>query len=326
MNTTMEKQTINTKEDCPPPYTPGRSRPRRSTWPVFVGFMLLILYLLIPTGTRSPSYLSNRIQEEPFSWDGITSKSYLDFHDCNDGFKCARLQLPMDYWNGTTDATVSIAVIKKPAMVPVTHPRYGGAILFNPGGPGGSGVSLVEAAADAFQYIIEPKDGKHFDYIGFDPRGVANSRPIIRCLDDQLWAQSWALRVLDLGVLSASDAAFGRLWSMTAATAGSCSLPRTDGEADIKQYVSTASVARDMIEIIERHGEWREKEADRILNGDLCPGRRGKGSVAVPETLKHQVDKEKINYWVWNNTTLIGISRGYANKRDSCRASATAHT
>lgn len=39
-------------------------------------------------------------------------------------------------WNATKDengATIAIAIIRKPAVVPVSHPKYGGVILFNPG-------------------------------------------------------------------------------------------------------------------------------------------------------------------------------------------------
>lgn len=71
---------------------------------------------------------------------------------------------------------------------------------------------------------------------------------------------------MEEGVFESSDAALGRLWSMSIAKGHGCSLPSTvDGEADIKHFVSTASVARDMLELVERHGEWREGEAKRMI-------------------------------------------------------------
>jgi pimeloyl-ACP methyl ester carboxylesterase len=51
-------------------------------------------------------------------------------------------------------------------------------MLVNPGGPGGSGLTLpVLGRGD-----IIPGDGdREYDWIGFDPRGVGNSRPVLTC-------------------------------------------------------------------------------------------------------------------------------------------------
>ena len=230
----------------------------------------LIFYSLSNDGTwfplRRASSHAPFNTTETFYWQNTPSKPYLDYKQCYDSFQCARLELPMDYWNGTTDATVSIAVIKKPAAVPITHPQYGGAVLHNPGGPGGSGVGFLLRAGEALREIVGSPDGLQFDHISFDPRGIQYSTPGVECFDDKTYELFWAGRITEEGLYSSSDAAFGRLWSIAAAQSGTCALPPEDDSPDIKKYVNTAFVARDMLEIVERHGEWREAEAKKLLD------------------------------------------------------------
>ena len=57
-----------------------------------------------------------------------------------------------------------------------------GAILLNPGGPGGSGYEFAASAADTLDF--EMGLGGRFDIIGFDPRGVDRSGGI-DCIDDR---------------------------------------------------------------------------------------------------------------------------------------------
>ena len=66
--------------------------------------------------------------------------------------------------------------------LPATDPRGRiGSLIVNPGGPGASGVEFVRESADADVFPAALR--KHFDIVGFDPRGV-NSSTAIRCIDN----------------------------------------------------------------------------------------------------------------------------------------------
>ncbi|EME39740.1 hypothetical protein DOTSEDRAFT_94840, partial [Dothistroma septosporum NZE10] len=246
--------------------------------------------------------------DTPFDWNTAPTSKSLEYAPCyidKGDFQCARLEMPMDYWNGTTNATISLAVIRKPAKVPITDSRYGGAVLTNPGGPGGSGVNLVVRSGQQIQDTIDSEDGKYLDLISFDPRGVAASTPTMSCFSDDHMGQAWSMRQMEEGVLKSSDAALGRLWAMASAYGGSCSLPLPEGEADIKEYMSTSSVATDMLSLIEAHGGWREREAKRLFAGG-CPRRAAQTD--APHDLKYRPGKEKIQYWGFSYGSYLGMT------------------
>nr|WP_240188710.1 alpha/beta hydrolase [Nakamurella flavida] len=68
-----------------------------------------------------------------------------------------------------------LAVIRKPATDQST--RIGSAV-FNPGGPGGSGVDIV---AQFGAFGVGGDLNRRFDLVGFDPRGVGASLPVVTC-------------------------------------------------------------------------------------------------------------------------------------------------
>ena len=87
--------------------------------------------------------------------------------------------MPLDY-DHPTGGSIDLALVK----VPATSDRRG-AVLLNPGGPGGSGFDLVAFSGTG---IASTLGLQSFDLIGFDPRGVDRSDGI-RCVTDDFQDQ-----------------------------------------------------------------------------------------------------------------------------------------
>lgn len=88
--------------------------------------------------------------------------------------ECATLAVPLDY-DTPSGETLDIALVRVPAV----SDRQG-AVLFNPGGPGGSGFDPIAVSGS----VIQSELGlTKFDIVGFDPRGVDRSGGI-KCVDD----------------------------------------------------------------------------------------------------------------------------------------------
>lgn len=240
---------------------------------------LAVSYL--PTNTTSPTLSPD------FSWSRVVPQASLAYRRCFGDFQCARLSVPLDWNNASQQHDAAVAVIKLPATVPVTDPRYGGPVVLNPGGPGESGVRQVLADAKHIQSLLDAPGpaGKRFDIVSFDPRGVNNTTPPLSCFPDARNQQAWLSRSLDVGLLWDSDSVVGLEWARAAALGASCSAPR--GQVDILPYLNTAQVVEDMVHIIESEGEWRAKEAQRLL---------GMGHPLRQPTSYHP-GQEKIQFW-----------------------------
>ncbi|HET7388386.1 MAG TPA: alpha/beta hydrolase [Nocardioidaceae bacterium] len=94
----------------------------------------------------------------------------VSWHDCRGHDRCMTMTVPLDYAH-PDGKTISLAVLKVPAADP---DQKVGALVVNPGGPGGSG---IDYAASTSSYFGAPLH-EHFDIVGFDPRGVGESTPI----------------------------------------------------------------------------------------------------------------------------------------------------
>lgn len=89
--------------------------------------------------------------------------------------QCTTVSVPVDY-DKPTGAQAKLAVIR----IPATGQRIG-SLLINPGGPGASAVDMVAGMAPDLK---DTEITRHFDLVGFDPRGVGHSTPALRCRSD----------------------------------------------------------------------------------------------------------------------------------------------
>ena len=99
----------------------------------------------------------------------------LHWTGCGDGMQCATATAPLD-WADPTGDTIELALIRQPA----TSGHARGSLLVNPGGPGGSGVDFIR---DSIDFATSERLQREFDVVGFDPRGVGSSTPVV-CTDD----------------------------------------------------------------------------------------------------------------------------------------------
>lgn len=143
-----------------------------------------------PTGAPPPAATSSappgpsgdleRFYGQTLAWgscaDFATSALTADAF-ATPGLECSRVQVPLDY-AAPGGRTAEVAVLKRPAEDPAVRI---GSLVVNPGGPGGSGTATAAALTDR---VAGSELGRRFDLVGFDPRGVAASRPALECRTD----------------------------------------------------------------------------------------------------------------------------------------------
>jgi pimeloyl-ACP methyl ester carboxylesterase len=84
------------------------------------------------------------------------------------------LSVPLDYAK-PGGRHISLALDMVLATAPKS--RQQGVMLVNPGGPGGSGLSMAAEVAQG----LSPSVAAEYDIVGFDPRGVGASVPALSC-------------------------------------------------------------------------------------------------------------------------------------------------
>ena len=211
----------------------GRRRGRRPAW-----IAVLVALAVFAAGCSGGAAGAARTPA-PTTLAGYYAQR-LDWQPCHNGFECARLLVPFDYARPSR-RRFSLPVIKLPAA---EESRRIGALVVNPGGPGGSGVQYALGARSEFPSAVLAR----FDIVGFDPRGVAASEPALTCmsgpqLDTYLATDDMPGDAAQLaGVVTQS-----KLYAARCARNSAALLP----------YVGTQNAARDMDVLRAALGESR---------------------------------------------------------------------
>ncbi|MGA0077971.1 MAG: alpha/beta fold hydrolase [Candidatus Nanopelagicales bacterium] len=143
-------------------------------------FLIVFSLLLAACSTQEPT-TPEAITVTPTASAPITDLS--DFYQqivtwapCEDlsGVLCTSIAVPLNYQE-PSGITIQIHLAKLPAEKNKIR-----SLLFNPGGPGASGISYLAYSQEVFsKNLLE-----NFDVVAFDPRGVGISNPI-DCLTDE---------------------------------------------------------------------------------------------------------------------------------------------
>ena len=167
------------------------------------------------------------------------STGSLVWGECEDAnevvpVECATLEVPLDYADPDGEQ-IDIAVAR---VATAPGSARVGSVVFNPGGPGGSGVEFVTTAA-----LIMPAEVQgRFDLVGFDPRGVGASTAIDCAfeIDDEV------------PLLEAGDDAG---WQALVDEAESAGSDCTAASNELAPHVGTNNAARDLDMLREALGD-----------------------------------------------------------------------
>ena len=173
-----------------------------------------------------------------------TPSSPLGWQTCAppaEGFQCATLQVPLDYGDPGV-APISLALIRHQATDPAHRV---GSLLWNPGGPGGSGVAGLPELYSYFPAAVRAR----FDIVSFDPRGIGGSNQL-RCFSspDQENALLAQLPPAGFPVGQAQTQTEINVWAQFDQACAAHGGP-------IQDHMDTADVARDMDQIRAALGE-----------------------------------------------------------------------
>ncbi|KAI2463887.1 alpha/beta-hydrolase [Annulohypoxylon bovei var. microspora] len=287
-----------------PSSSPGAGRISRwklvATIAIGVLSIVSLLCQLKGTSVIINIFTNSKAAETDFTdwkWSDIEPCRTLRWHRCyDDTYDCARLDVPMDWLDPSDDPSgrVILAITRLRAT---ELDGYQGNIIFNPGGPGGSGVYALTDRGALLQTIA----GRNHDIISFDPRGIGASIPRIDCWGSEEKSRLWALQ--DVGVVGAHPGVI--FDSFARATAFSQVCERNTNSSGLLSHISTASHARDLLEIMHQTGQ------DKLKYWGFSYGSVLGGVFAAmyPDKVERLVSDGNVDYREWHWHSYINFLR-----------------
>lgn len=226
-------------------------------------------------------------------------------------FDCASLEVPLDYDHPGTSEMIQLDLFK----VNATKGPVLGSVLFNPGGPGGTGAeNLPLVSADLHLNI-----GGQFNLISWDPRGTGNTIPPNCGTGDTTSSGNVARRYEpSYHTVPSSNVTQNFLdvgWEQSRQRADTCYA--TNNKTG--QFIGTSSVALDMVSIIDALGE------DGLLRyyGWSYGSALGDYFAALfPERVDRMLLDGNVNPYTWQLGTrpelFEDVDKGFAAFIDEC--------
>ncbi|WP_214403507.1 alpha/beta hydrolase [Pseudonocardia lacus] len=188
----------------------------------------LLVAALALTGCAAPAIAPAAAEEPP--------APPVAWAECGTGLDCATYPVPVDHAD-PDGPTVPLALVRHRATDPAARV---GALLINPGGPGGPAADLVRQLDSAGEFaFVSPEIAARFDVIAMDPRGVGESQGV-RCLTDE---QREAQLAVDLDPDVPGGMALPELLAQNRALAEGCA---AGVDPALLDHMATDDVARDM--------------------------------------------------------------------------------
>ncbi|MGW1275655.1 alpha/beta fold hydrolase [Streptomyces tsukubensis] len=188
-----------------------------------------------PAGKAAPE-LPGVTAATPISWGPCKAEPPMP--EPGPHVACGTVRVPVD-WSKPNGPATEIAVARQRATDPA---KRIGVLMVNPGGPGGSGV-------DSALYADDPVTGysadlrRHYDIVGFDPRGIGRSQGIV--CDESIYGK--------IPARPRNAAEFREMRTLNARAVQSC----LQGTGPLAAHMDSESVVRDMDAIRAALGERR---------------------------------------------------------------------